>query len=304
MLRLTTCTVDLGEGLVHRANETIALTSRELAVLRHLRANEGRTVSRDELLCEVFGLPDDSLSRVVDTMIRRLRVKLEVDPACPESLLTVYGEGYRLRCEATSRPRTRTVALDVGVACLETGRLDRVDGTTHVLVGVELVLLEALVAAQGRVLAADELERRVWGTLLPRSNRLRNLVYRLRGRIEREPGRPAHLRAVRGVGYRFDRGSAGEDDGGVTVVLARVDRRSPQLLWEAARRLATSTGGQLSALTASGVRLVFPERAAAVRAYEELAGSVRGLQAVVIGGRRLQPVLAHQTAQRMAAAQA
>lgn len=304
MLRLTTCFVDLEEGLVHREGRTIRLSAREAAVLRHLRANEGRAVSRDELLREVFGQPDDSLSRVADTVIRRLRVKLEDDPACPECLLTEYGEGYRLRCEgAPSRPRERTLAVDAGVVCLETGRLDRVDGTTHVLVGVELVLLRELVMSEGRVLRARELERSIWGNVLLRSNRLRNLVYRLRGRIEQDPRRPVHLHAVRGVGYRFEGGGAAEDEGDVTVVLARVDRRSPHPLWEAARRLASSTGGQLSALTASGVRLVYTERASAVRAYEELAGSIRGLRAAVVTRRRLQPVLAHQPPQRMAAAQ-
>ena len=75
--------------------ETREMTLMEARLLRHLVANEGRIVSRKQLLTEVWGVREDTDTRAVDNFIVRLRRSIEVDPAKPRHLLTVRGVGYR-----------------------------------------------------------------------------------------------------------------------------------------------------------------------------------------------------------------
>lgn len=79
-----------------RADGDLTLTTTELALLRYLAQRRGRDVARDELHAEVWGHGPQVLSRALDTTVRRLRKKLEVDPRQPRHLLTVHGVGYRL----------------------------------------------------------------------------------------------------------------------------------------------------------------------------------------------------------------
>ncbi len=55
----------------------------------------GKTVSREELLTQVWGESYYGDDKVVDVNIRRLRLKIEKDPSCPEHLITVWGKGYK-----------------------------------------------------------------------------------------------------------------------------------------------------------------------------------------------------------------
>ena len=82
-----TATATFADGRVER------LSSREVALLLYLAARPEQTVSRDELLEQVWGL--ETASRAVDTAMRRLREKVEAEPARPDHLITAYGEGYR-----------------------------------------------------------------------------------------------------------------------------------------------------------------------------------------------------------------
>lgn len=79
-----------------RDGQPVALTPKELAMLRLLAAQPGGTVSRDEFLDRVWGYGSYPVTRTVDNHIARLRAKLETDPAAPQFLLTVSKEGYRL----------------------------------------------------------------------------------------------------------------------------------------------------------------------------------------------------------------
>ena len=88
-------TVDLLACEVRRAGPPIALRAREVALLSWLSANTHRPVRRQELLRAVWGYRGGARTRVVDVTIRRLREKIEVDPAEPRHLLTVRGVGYR-----------------------------------------------------------------------------------------------------------------------------------------------------------------------------------------------------------------
>lgn len=77
------------------SDETVQLTLMETRLLRHLITNEGRAVSRKEILEEVWDLHEDTDTRAIDNFIVRLRKYLEDDPAQPKILQTVRGVGYR-----------------------------------------------------------------------------------------------------------------------------------------------------------------------------------------------------------------
>lgn len=72
----------------------LALTTREFDLLAHLMARPGRALRRDELMREVWGWEFGDQSTVT-VHVRRLREKIEADPASPVRLVTVWGVGYR-----------------------------------------------------------------------------------------------------------------------------------------------------------------------------------------------------------------
>ena len=73
----------------------LALTGLEFDLLAYFLAHPGQPLSRERLLAEVWGYALGGLDTVT-VHVRRLRVKLERDPAHPVHLVTVYGRGYRL----------------------------------------------------------------------------------------------------------------------------------------------------------------------------------------------------------------
>lgn len=76
------------------AGRPVSLTMREFDLLAHLMANPDRAFTRDELLEQVWGWNYGDKSTVT-VHVRRLREKIEVDPANPTRLTTVWGVGYR-----------------------------------------------------------------------------------------------------------------------------------------------------------------------------------------------------------------
>ena len=94
-VRFAAVEVDLEARRVHRAGEEVVLTHREFELLAWLLERPGRPQTRGGLLDAVWGWDYDGTERTVDNFIRRLRVKLEVDPAEPAHLVTVRGAGYR-----------------------------------------------------------------------------------------------------------------------------------------------------------------------------------------------------------------
>jgi DNA-binding response OmpR family regulator len=86
--------VDLAGHRVFRAGEPVGLTTREFDLLAFLMGNPGRAYSRDELMREVWGWEYGDQTTVT-VHVRRLREKVEVDPAQPIRLVTVWGVGYR-----------------------------------------------------------------------------------------------------------------------------------------------------------------------------------------------------------------
>lgn len=88
-------TIDFGTLELRTSDNLIHLTLMESELLRHLIRNEGRIVSRKQILEEVWGLHEDTDTRAIDNFIVRLRRYIEDDPAQPRHLLTVRGVGYR-----------------------------------------------------------------------------------------------------------------------------------------------------------------------------------------------------------------
>lgn len=85
------------EGIVTRGGEQVHLTKTEFRLLVELAASPGRVFSREVLLERVWGYGYFGDGRLVDVHIRRLRTKIEADPANPRHVVTVRGLGYKLQ---------------------------------------------------------------------------------------------------------------------------------------------------------------------------------------------------------------
>lgn len=87
-------TPDAGE--VRKAGRPVHLTRTEFRLLCELAGNSGRVLSREQLLEAVWGYDYFGDSRLVDVHVRRLRTKIEDNPAAPRHVVTVRGLGYKL----------------------------------------------------------------------------------------------------------------------------------------------------------------------------------------------------------------
>jgi two-component system alkaline phosphatase synthesis response regulator PhoP len=87
--------VDFRKAEVVRAGEPVALSAKEFQLLRYLIKQRGATLSRDELLNEVWGYDAMPTTRTVDVHVAWLRRKLEPAPRKPQYILTVHGLGYK-----------------------------------------------------------------------------------------------------------------------------------------------------------------------------------------------------------------
>lgn len=88
------CHIDLSRCHAARNGQSIALTPREVGILRWLYRHKSRAVSRAELLEQVWAAPGDLETRTVDMTIANLRKKLERDPSEPQIIVSVKGVGY------------------------------------------------------------------------------------------------------------------------------------------------------------------------------------------------------------------
>ena len=84
------------EGVVRKRGEDVHLTRTEFRLLCDLAEHVGHVLSRDVLLERVWGYEYVGDTRLVDAHMRRLRTKIEDDPAEPTLIVTVRGLGYRL----------------------------------------------------------------------------------------------------------------------------------------------------------------------------------------------------------------
>ena len=89
--------VDLRGTEVTRDGGAVNLSAREFQLLRYFLEHSGRTLSREELLTQVWGYSQQTFTRTVDVHVASLRQKLEDEPRQPRFFLTVQGLGYKFK---------------------------------------------------------------------------------------------------------------------------------------------------------------------------------------------------------------
>ncbi len=87
--------IDFDEHAARRDGCQICLTLLELNIIRYFIEHQGRTVTRSQLLRDVWGLSGELTTRTIDRHVASLRKKLEPEPSQPAYIQTVYGIGYR-----------------------------------------------------------------------------------------------------------------------------------------------------------------------------------------------------------------
>ena len=87
-------TINLGNRSVQAHGQAVNLTVKEFDLLNLFMSNPGKVYSRDELLETIWGFDYIGDFRTVDVHIRRLREKIEADPANPSHIMTKWGVGY------------------------------------------------------------------------------------------------------------------------------------------------------------------------------------------------------------------
>ena len=87
-------TLDLDARNAYRSGEPVDLTAKEFDVIEFLMKNPNRVYSRESLLDTIWAYEYRSDIRTLDVHIRRLREKLEEDPANPQYIMTKWGVGY------------------------------------------------------------------------------------------------------------------------------------------------------------------------------------------------------------------
>ncbi len=93
-------TVDAARHQVWVDDVIVDVTAQELALLHLLVTQPGIVFSREALLRRIWSLGTHVTDRSVDTLVKRVRQKIERNPAEPERLLTVWGVGYKFRDSA------------------------------------------------------------------------------------------------------------------------------------------------------------------------------------------------------------
>ncbi len=87
--------VDFRKAEVAKSGKRLDLSAREFKLLRYFVEHRGATLSRDELLNEVWGYNSMPSTRTVDVHVAWLRQKLEDNPRHPQFIITVHGLGYK-----------------------------------------------------------------------------------------------------------------------------------------------------------------------------------------------------------------
>ena len=87
--------VDMDTMRASTPEGAVALTEREVMLVRFFSENDGRVLTRGELLERVWGYTFDTSTRTLDTFVHRLRKHFEEDPRHPRHFHTVRGVGYR-----------------------------------------------------------------------------------------------------------------------------------------------------------------------------------------------------------------
>ncbi len=94
-LRAGVLEIDLDRRIAKREGQVLELTAKEFDLLLHLMQHPSRVFTRAHLLDQVWGTTHDTFEHTVNSLINRLRAKLEPHPTRPRYIVTVWGVGYR-----------------------------------------------------------------------------------------------------------------------------------------------------------------------------------------------------------------
>ncbi len=87
--------VDFERFLITENGKILDLTVKELEILKVFVNHQGSVLTREQLIEQAFGMQFDGYDRTIDTHVKNLRSKIEVNPKKPELIKTVYGLGYQ-----------------------------------------------------------------------------------------------------------------------------------------------------------------------------------------------------------------
>jgi two-component system, OmpR family, response regulator ResD len=87
--------LDPSRRSVRVRGRAIVVTPHEFRLLYRIASSPGEVFTRDRLLDDIWQGEAFVTERSIDTLVRRLRMKIEPDPAAPTCILTVWGEGYK-----------------------------------------------------------------------------------------------------------------------------------------------------------------------------------------------------------------
>lgn len=88
-------TLDIYSKTFYKDDIEIDVTPTEFTILEYFIKNKGKAMTRDEIMKETWGDNYSNDTKIVDVNIRRIRAKIEENPAKPEFIETVWGTGYR-----------------------------------------------------------------------------------------------------------------------------------------------------------------------------------------------------------------
>jgi DNA-binding response OmpR family regulator len=88
--------IDFSSYTAMEGTNEVQMSSKEFDILNYLWKNRNKTISRENLLNEIWGYDEAPTTRTVDNFILKLRQKLEIDPNHPKIIITIHGIGYKL----------------------------------------------------------------------------------------------------------------------------------------------------------------------------------------------------------------
>ena len=87
--------INFSSHSAEKDGQKLQFTALEFSILHYFVQHRGRTVSRKQLLSDVWGIKGDITTRTIDRHVASLRKKIEGNPAEPKYIQTVYGIGYK-----------------------------------------------------------------------------------------------------------------------------------------------------------------------------------------------------------------
>lgn len=96
LIKIGKLEVDFNGYKAISGKKDVQMSHKEFEILHYLWKKKNTTVSRDDLLTEIWGYVETPTTRTVDNFILKLRQKIEINPNHPKIILTVHGVGYKM----------------------------------------------------------------------------------------------------------------------------------------------------------------------------------------------------------------